>query len=124
MAKQWWQWNCRTKGWLKRLYQVLEVVSANPKALAKMDDKKFTKQWAQWNEKLLTEAQMKMFHWVAGNHTKIEVIVHDFSMSENHIGGDDLVSIVQDVLKFERKGFKIYTWYGSSTEALIVGIKK
>src|SRR5262245_36587221 len=44
-------------------------------------------------------------------------------MSENHLGGDDLVSLVDEVLAAQKDGYVVVTWYGHHTEALVVGYK-
>ena len=44
-------------------------------------------------------------------------------MSENHLGGDHLVSIADDVLDALNEGYRIITWYGPKTQALVVGYR-
>ena len=48
-------------------------------------------------------------------------LVADASMSEHHLGGDNLVSMAEDVLAALEEGYVIATWYGPKTEALVVG---
>ena len=50
-------------------------------------------------------------------------IVCDFSMSEHRLGGDDVVQIVDDVLKAQMDGYTVHTWYGPETEVLVLGLK-
>lgn len=52
-----------------------------------------------------------------------KVICWDFGMSENHIGGDDVVSYVDSTIEAIKEGYEIYTWYGDDSEVLIIGIK-
>ena len=54
----------------------------------------------------------------------IKQIIVDFSMSENHIGGDDLCETVDDVLAALEEGYRIVSWYGPETEVLIIGIRR
>lgn len=54
---------------------------------------------------------------------KIQEIVIDQYMSENHIGGDDIVSAVDGVLNAISTGYEIISWYGKDAEVLVVGIK-
>lgn len=54
-----------------------------------------------------------------------KVICCDFGMSENHIGGDDIVSFVDktlDVCRDNVNTHNVVTWYGDDTEVLIVGV--
>ena len=54
-----------------------------------------------------------------------KVICCDFSMSENHIGGDDIISFVDktlDVCRDNANTHQVITWYGDDTEVLIVGV--
>lgn len=44
-------------------------------------------------------------------------------MSENHLGGDDLISLADDVISAAEDGYKVYTWYGPESEALVFGLK-
>lgn len=53
----------------------------------------------------------------------VKNIVADFSMSENHIGGDDVLSYIDEVVSAMKEGYEIVTWYGSNTEALAAGIR-
>ncbi len=50
-------------------------------------------------------------------------IVVNRSMSENHIGGDDVVDAVIQVLAVQAKGYSILTWYGPNSEVLIIGYR-
>ena len=54
---------------------------------------------------------------------RIQEIVTDQFMSENHIGGDDIVGTVDQVLNAIAQGYEIITWYGSDAEALVVGVR-
>ena len=53
----------------------------------------------------------------------IRQIVADQGMSENHLGGDDLVSVVDQTLAAIKDGYEIATWYGPETEVLVVGYR-
>lgn len=59
----------------------------------------------------------------AVNALDIKAIVVDFSMSENHIGGDDVVNIVDQVLAAQTEGYRIITWYGPEAEVLVIGYR-
>lgn len=59
----------------------------------------------------------------AVNALDLKAIVVDFSMSENHIGGDDVVSIVDQVLEAQTEGYRIATWYGPDAEVLVIGYR-
>jgi hypothetical protein len=54
-------------------------------------------------------------------------ICADFGMSEHHLGGDDVVSFVQQAIEAKSKGYEVLTWYGQAgdmdTCALIVAYK-
>lgn len=53
----------------------------------------------------------------------IKKIVAETGMSENHIGGDDVISIVDETIAAIKEGYEIITWYGPKTQALIVGVR-
>lgn len=53
----------------------------------------------------------------------VKVIVASSHMSDDRIGGDDVVSFVDDTLEAIKEGWTIFTWYGPNAEALIVGYK-
>lgn len=66
----------------------------------------------------------KVWNWLEENVGNVRLILHDFGMSDHHIGGDDVISAVDDVLRAQQDGYSnIITWYGDSTEVLILGIK-
>ena len=44
-------------------------------------------------------------------------------MSENHPGGDDIVSVAEGVVAAIAEGYTIVTWYGPDAEALVAGYK-
>jgi hypothetical protein len=44
-------------------------------------------------------------------------------MSENHPGGDDLVSAVAEALAAQKAGYTVHTWYSPKAEALVIGYK-
>jgi hypothetical protein len=44
-------------------------------------------------------------------------------MSTNHLGGDDLVSMADDVVAAVAAGYAITTWYGPSSEAMVAGYR-
>lgn len=52
-----------------------------------------------------------------------KTIVHGTEMSEDHLGGDDMVGVADDVLIALKEGFQICTWYGSDAEAMVVGYR-
>jgi hypothetical protein len=45
-------------------------------------------------------------------------------LEQRHIGGDDVVSIVNQVLQAVADGYKIVTWYGPKTDVLIAGYRE
>lgn len=51
-------------------------------------------------------------------------IVAGSHLSENHLGGDDLVAVADDVLRAIEDHYQIVTWYGQETQALIAGYRK
>ena len=53
----------------------------------------------------------------------IKLVIADFSMSENHLGGDDLIEFIDNTLEAIREGYTIVTWYGDGTEVLVAGIR-
>lgn len=72
----------------------------------------------------VTKEMMKVaFKWLRSAAGNVRVIVHDFCMSENRIGGDDVIDYVEAAVKAERDGFAVETWYGPGGEVLIIGIK-
>jgi hypothetical protein len=50
-------------------------------------------------------------------------IVAGSEMSENHLGGDNLVDVADGVLAAVAEGYAICTWYGPKTEAMVVGYR-
>jgi hypothetical protein len=53
----------------------------------------------------------------------IKRIIADFGMSEHHLGGDDVIGIVDGTLAAVVEGYTVVTWYGDKTEALVAGIR-
>lgn len=53
----------------------------------------------------------------------LKPILNGSEMSEDHLGGDDLVAVADDVLAAIKEGYEIVTWYGPKSEALVAGIK-
>jgi hypothetical protein len=53
----------------------------------------------------------------------LKTIIAGSEMSENHLGGDDLVSVADDVVAAVRDGYAITTWYGHNSEALVAGYR-
>jgi len=53
----------------------------------------------------------------------ITAICAESDMGEGYVGGDDVVSIVNDVLQAQKDGYSIVTWYGPDAEVLIVGVR-
>jgi hypothetical protein len=60
--------------------------------------------------------------YMAIHKNQFRVVCADFSMSENHIGGDDVIKIVNDTIKAINEKLKVVTWYGPELEVLIIGI--
>lgn len=50
-------------------------------------------------------------------------IVSDQCMTDNRIGGDQIVDIADQVCTAIEQGYAISTWYGEDSEALIVGYR-
>jgi len=51
----------------------------------------------------------------------IKVIVHGQEMSENHLGGNDIINYFDEALKAIRDGFvHVYTEYGELSEATVL----
>jgi len=59
----------------------------------------------------------------AVNALDIKAIVFGF-MTQNHIGGDDVVGIVDQVLAAQKEGYSIVTWYGPAAEVLVLGVRE
>jgi len=53
----------------------------------------------------------------------IKAIMVDQYASENHPGGDDLVSLADEVLTATRDGLQVITWYGPQAEVCVVAFK-
>jgi hypothetical protein len=53
----------------------------------------------------------------------LKPILVDQYVSENHPGGEEFVSVVDDVLAAQREGYQVLTWYGPDAEVLITGIR-
>jgi hypothetical protein len=53
----------------------------------------------------------------------LKAIIAGSEMSENHLGGDDLVSVADDLLAAIKEGYAITTWYGAASEALVAGYR-
>jgi len=91
------------------------------KELLAMDEKKFRGVWEEYAGEDLSEENLIAYRWLKRNPIKLVIV--DSDMSEAHLGGDDIVRIVEDVLVVEREGYKIHTWYGGDAKVLIIGIK-
>jgi hypothetical protein len=48
-------------------------------------------------------------------------ILIDQHVSENHLGGDVVVGVVDEVLAAQREDYQNVTWYGPNAEVLIAG---
>jgi len=85
--------------------------------------------WAFLNESLDEEEQTLFDRTVSAEdkaalaNLDIRQVCVDFSMSENHMGGDDICDIVHDTLEAVKAGYEIIVWYGDDTEVLIVGVR-
>ncbi len=44
-------------------------------------------------------------------------------MSENHLGGDDILEYVAATANAAKLGLEIVTWYGPNAEALAIGVR-
>ncbi len=53
----------------------------------------------------------------------IREIITDENMSETNLGGDDVVSIVDDTVTALNAGYTVATWYGPDTEVLVFGYR-
>lgn len=53
----------------------------------------------------------------------IKQIVADSSMSENHIGGDDVIAYIDEVVAAIKEGYEIITWYGPKAQVLVIGVR-
>ncbi len=53
----------------------------------------------------------------------INEIIADQNMSENHLDGDDMVNLADDVLLAVQDGYSVVTWYGDDGEVLVAGIR-
>lgn len=57
------------------------------------------------------------------NIDSFEEVVVNFGMSEQHIGGDDIIAFVDKVIEMRSRNFDIITWYGPDTEVLILAVR-
>jgi len=55
--------------------------------------------------------------------TDLKEIIADEDMSTQNLGGDDMVSLANDILAAIAEGYTILTWYGDNAEALVVGYR-
>jgi hypothetical protein len=53
----------------------------------------------------------------------LKTIIAGSEMSEDHLGGDDLVSVADDVMAAIKEGYAVTTWYGHNSEALVAGYR-
>jgi hypothetical protein len=54
----------------------------------------------------------------------IKTILIGFGMSCDHLGGDDVINIVNQTLAATAEGYSIVTWYGPESEVLIAGYRR
>lgn len=54
----------------------------------------------------------------------ISDIVSGQEMSEDRLGGDDLVCVADKVVDDLLEGYQIVTWYGENAEALVAGYRE
>ena len=81
----------------------------------------------------MDEEKMRMLHSMIEEETltnddtfegkQLKIIVCDCSMSEHHLGGDNIIDIARQILNAQNEGYQIHTWYGNDTEVLIIGLK-
>lgn len=69
-------------------------------------------------ERTLTQSQFDVM-----KKADILELVADQNMSENNLGGDDIVSVCVDVIDAICNGYTIATWYGENCEALVAGYR-
>lgn len=62
--------------------------------------------------------------YLTGHKEDIQHIIADFSMSENHIGGDDIISYINQVLGAIADKKRVVAWYGEDTEVLVLAIRE
>jgi hypothetical protein len=53
----------------------------------------------------------------------LKPIVAGSELSEDHLGGDDMVQVAYDVLEAIKDGYAVVTWYGHDCEALVCGYR-
>ena len=63
------------------------------------------------------------YAWLKEREDDFKIVCCDFSMSENHPGGDDICHYVHEALEAEKAGFKVRIWYGEDAEVLIIGLR-
>lgn len=66
----------------------------------------------------LTEEQ-----WTALKAADLFTIVADVDMSTQNLGGDDILTTVDETLAAVREGYRVCVWYGPNTETLAVGYR-
>ena len=69
------------------------------------------------------EMSQETFDYIDANQDKFLHICSGTEMSGYGIGGNDIIEFVRAALEATEEGYKVVTWCGPKTEALIVGIK-
>lgn len=62
--------------------------------------------------------------WNALLTMDLKEVLRAQEMSADHIGGDDVIGVVDDTLAAVKEGYEITTWYGPKTEAMVIGYRK
>lgn len=83
---------------------------------------KWWKENHEGEEERLTDAEwITAYHYLCNYDVK--VVLRDWALSENHIGGDDVLYFIQKTIEVMKEGYEIHTWYGEKTEVLVIGVK-
>ncbi len=54
----------------------------------------------------------------------VKIALASQEMSCEHMGGDDVIGYVDDAMNLVKEGYKVVTWYGPKTEALVAGYRE
>lgn len=54
----------------------------------------------------------------------LKPVILDHLIGTHHLGGDDLVTAVDEVLVLIAQGYAIATWYGPSQQIMVLGYRR
>lgn len=80
------------------------------------------KDWLECNECVKPPCSKAAFE--AMKKLDLCEIISGTEMSENHLGGDDLVDVAHQTVQAIKSGYEVVTWYGDESEALVLGYRE